>query len=70
MFNSMSPRGIFLERSVGLVKSPLRRVQGRALSKYDEMDTLKVEIEYIVNDKNLPMLEREMTFLLSHQTGC
>lgn len=45
--------GGFYERLVAAVKSPLRRVLGRALVCRDEMATLLAEVECIVNDRPL-----------------
>ena len=45
--------GGFFERLVAVVKSPLRRVLGKALVTEPELRTLLAEIQYVVNDRPL-----------------
>ncbi|GBM11933.1 hypothetical protein AVEN_209630-1 [Araneus ventricosus] len=45
--------GGFYERLVKSVKDPLRKILGRALLTFEELSTILVEIEYVVNSRPL-----------------
>ena len=48
----LSPwHGGFYERLVAVVKAPLRRVLGKSLLALDELSTILLEIEHVVNDR-------------------
>ena len=50
--------GAIWERCIGILKSGLKKVLGRAMVSYDELSTLLVELEAVVNDRPLMSLRK------------
>jgi hypothetical protein len=50
--------GIF-ERMIGLTKRCLRKVLGRALLSYEELETVLVEVESIINDRPITYIDTD-----------
>ena len=52
--------GAIWERCIGILKSGLKKVLGRALVSFDELHTILVELEAIVNDRPLTYVSGEL----------
>ena len=49
--------GGYWERLLRSFKSPIKKVIGRSILRYDEMSTLLTEVEAVINARPLPYID-------------